>query len=122
MEQVLHFLERQSAEQRAILQQLRQLILEAAPQVEEAIKWKIPFYCCQGLLCYLNPQPEGVVLGFCRGAQLSNDQGLLTGEGKEVRLLFLPSGSPLPLPEIRQLLQEAILLNETMLHRKNYYV
>lgn len=122
MEQVLYFLEQQSAGQRVILQQLRQLILDAAPQIEESIKWKIPFYSCQGLLCYLNPLPGGVALGFCRGALLSNEQGLLSGDGKEVRLLFLPTGSSLPLAEIRQLLQEAILLNETMQRRKNYYV
>lgn len=122
MEQIQTFMERHPAEQRMLMEQLRHLILEAAPRIEECIKWKIPFYSCHGLLCYLNPQANGVVLGFCRGALLSNKQALLTGSGKEVRLLKIYSGSPLPITEIRQLLQEAILLNETIQGRKNYYV
>ena len=122
MEQVLSFIDRQPREQQLILQQLRQLILEAAPHVEEAVKWKIPFYAYQGLLCYLNPLPKGVALGFCRGALLSNEQGLLQGNGKEVRLLVVNNSSSLPKAQIRQILQEALLLNETMQRRKNYYV
>ncbi|EMR03427.1 DUF1801 domain-containing protein [Cesiribacter andamanensis] len=122
MDPIAHFIERHTAEQRRLMLQLRELILQAAPAIEESLKWKIPFYAHQGLLCYLNPTPGGICLGFCRGALLSNAGGLLTGEGKEVRLLHLTSDTPLPLDAIRQLLQEALLLNETMQRRKNYYV
>lgn len=122
MEQILTFIEQHDLEQRRLMHQLRQMVLEAAPAVEESIKWKIPFYCHKGLLCYINPQPGAVVLGFCRGALLSNEHGLLSGRGREVRLLKISAGSPLPTAVIRQLLQEAILLNETMQRRKNYYV
>ena len=122
MEQVLAFIEDQEPQQRLIIQQLRQLILEAAPHVEESIKWNIPFYAYKGLLCYLNPTARGVVLGFCKGALLSNEKGLLEGNGKEVRLLYISSCPDCPQEEIRQLLQEALLINETMQHRKNYYV
>jgi hypothetical protein len=41
---------------------------------------------------------------------------------KEVRLLKISCGSTLPESEIRRLLQETLLLNETMQVRKNYYV
>ncbi len=122
MEQILTFIDRCTPEQGQILHELRLIVLDAAPAVEEAIKWKIPFYAYQGLLCYFNPQPGCVVMGFCRGALLSNEQGLLEGKGKEVRLLKIPTGSQIPKTEIRQLLQEAIILNETMQRRKNYYV
>ena len=124
MEQVLAFIDRQQQEQRQLLHQLRQIILESAPHIEERIKWKIPFYSYQGLLCYLNLQAKGngVVLGFCRGAMLSNEQRLLQGNGKEVRLVIFNDQDSLPKEEIRQLLQEAMLLNETMQRRKNYYV
>ena len=122
MEATLTFIEQQSAEQRLVLLQLRELILDAAPHIQEDLKWKIPFYSYQGLLCYLNPQPGCVALGFCRGALLSNQQGLLQGDGKEVRLLKINCKTPILKEEIRELLQEAMLLNETMQRRKNYYV
>lgn len=122
MEQILAFIDKHSEEQRLIMQEIRQLIIEAAPRIEESIKWKIPFYSYQGLLCYLNPRGTGVVLGFCKGALLSNEKGLLKGTGKEVRLLHIDNKHACPQAEIRQLLQEAMLLNETMQRRKNYYV
>lgn len=122
MEAILTFINRHSQEQSRIMHQLRQLVLDAAPSVEESIKWKIPFYSYQGLLCYINPQSDGVCLGFCKGAQLSNEEGLLQGKGKEVRLLHIATTSPVPEAQIRRLLQEALLLNETMQGRRNYYV
>ena len=122
MEAILTFIHQHSQEQGRIMHQLRQLILESAPHIEESLKWKIPFYSYQGLLCYLNPQADGVCLGFCKGALLSNNEGLLQGSGKEVRLLHIRSPHQIPVPQIRQLLQEALLLNETMQRRKNYYV
>lgn len=116
------FIESQTPEKQQLLQHLRSLILSSAPYVEESIKWNIPFYSAGGLLCYLNPQPKGVILGFCRGALLSNPEGHLQGTGKEVRLLLLSPGTSLKEDRIRELLQEALLLNQTLRRNKQYHL
>lgn len=116
------FIECQAPEKQQLLQRLRSLILSSAPYVEESIKWNIPFYSAGGLLCYLNPQAKGVALGFCRGALLSNTDGLLRGTGKEVRLLLLSSGTSIKEDRIREFLQEALLLNQTLRRNKQYHL
>lgn len=114
------FIESQPADKQVLLQRLRSLILASAPYVEESIKWNIPFYSAHGLLCYLNPLPKGVALGFCRGALLSNTGGLLRGKGAAVRLFPLSAGAPLREDRIRELLQEALLLNQTLRRSREY--
>lgn len=114
------FIESQQPDKQALLQRLRSLILDSAPHVEESIKWNIPFYSAHGLLCYLNPQPTGIALGFCRGALLSNLGGLLQGSGKEVRLLLCSSVTDVREKNIRELLQEALLLNQSLRRNKQY--
>ena len=93
---------------------LRQIILEQSPKIVEEIKYRIPFYSYKGMLCYLNPNKAGgVVLGLCRGNQLSNEQGLLVAsDRKMIRHIIINSveeAEQLPLPEV---LQEALMVNE----------
>ena len=97
---------------RHTLNALRVVILQAGPYIEESIKYNIPFYSHQGRLCFLNPRHDAVELGFCQGAFLSNEHGLLVGEGKEVRHVQIKSLAHIDQAALQALLQEAMLFNE----------
>ena len=84
---VTALIESQPDAAKSILKKLRQIILNAAPHVEEAIKYKLPFYAYKGRLCYLNIRKQEVHLDICKGPFLSNEQGVSEGNGKEVRII-----------------------------------
>lgn len=98
--------------QQEILHTLREGILESSPAIREMLKYKIPFYTCYGMLCYLDAKKDRVVFGFCRGALLCNDEKLLTGNQKTVRHYVVKKGGFPDMKKLAPLFQEAILLNE----------
>ncbi len=83
------------------------------------IKYKIPFYYNRSWICYLNPLDDNSVeLAFTRGNELSNIQGLLRQNGrKQVSGIVLKDVSEVQFPEIREIIQEAIVLDETIPYR-----
>lgn len=99
--------------QQEIIQYLRDVILSAAPTMVEELKYNIPFYSCNGNLCYINPQNESIVLGFIKGAQMIDEPNLLEGGQKEVRHYVIHNFDEIDEEGLRILLQEAILLNES---------
>ncbi len=97
-----------------ILSELRYMILQLTPAIEESIKWKVPFYSYNGLLCYLNVRKKEVDIGFYHGAKLPNANGLLVGNGKLVRHIKIKSFAEIEAKRaaILEIFQEAILWNE----------
>lgn len=72
--------------QRPTLEALRELILTVAPEVTEEIKWGRPCYSnARGLVCYLHHTKSYATLGFYKGAELDDPEGLLEGTGKTMR-------------------------------------
>ena len=66
--------------QRPTLEALRELILTVAPEVTEEIKWGRPCYSnARGLVCYLHHTKSYATLGFYKGAELDDPEGLLEG-------------------------------------------
>lgn len=115
---VTSFINQQPIMLRNLLSALRTIIFQTALHVEESVKYGIPFYSYHGRLCFLNPRHETVTLGLCKGAFLANAQGLLEGEGKEVRHITVKNLADLDQEALQTLLQEAILLNEVGKKRK----
>jgi hypothetical protein len=71
----------------------RRLLLGIEPDdVAEEMKYGIPFYSREGMVCYMNVNKSGVTLGFICGSQMSDTFGLFTGKSlKMVRHIVLPS-------------------------------
>jgi hypothetical protein len=110
---VADFIEQLPAAQQRLAEQLRQLIWETLPQVTESFKWKVPFYEGHGLLCYLSPQTDCLVLGFIQGASLTDPAGLLSAQDRQqVRHFRVMPDAPLPREDLRSFLIEAWLINE----------
>ena len=70
---------------RAIAEQLRQLVGEAAPTLTETIKWSNPTYVGNDNVCYLASGSDYVSLGFFEATSLGDPSGLLEGTGKSMR-------------------------------------
>ena len=70
---------------RPIAMALRRLILEACPDLTETIKWGKPVYENGGKVCYLAATKAYVSLGFFNGAELTDPDGMMEGNGKKMR-------------------------------------
>jgi hypothetical protein len=67
---------------RAIADELRRIVRKAAPDAREALKWGMPVYSHNGLVCYITARSNYVSLGFYGNAAslgLKDPDGLLEG-------------------------------------------
>jgi hypothetical protein len=107
--------------QARIMWELKTLLWQTLPHCQEKINYKIPFYYYLKWLCYFhvpNKQPNTVVLGFCQGAQLSNSQGVLSGDGKLVRHIIFDPSHPVDMNLVAEVIHEAVLLQEFLYKKK----
>jgi hypothetical protein len=101
------FFAKQPPPLRAILEDLRALVAEAAPEVTSAIKWGMPFYTLGGeTVCALAAFKAHVnlILPGPPGTYPDPD-GLLEGDGKTGKHLKLRPGVDFPRAAIRGWLQ-----------------
>jgi hypothetical protein len=101
--------------QRDILVYIHRL-LSVDLNLEDKLRYKIPFYYRKSWICYLNPlKNKSIEFAFVRGNELSNSQGLLDSKGrKQVWSIEFNKLSEIPIMELNEIIQEAILLDETV--------
>jgi hypothetical protein len=69
-----------------LAQELRRVIRRALPDAAEGIKWGMPVYEQNGLVCAIRPARDYVALQFyTAGTSLRDPHGLLEGSGKKMR-------------------------------------
>jgi hypothetical protein len=90
------------------------LIVEVRPDLSARVRlgWRsVNFRHPQaGFVCALFPHPDRVSLVFEHGRQLSDPEGLLEGNGRQVRFVNLVPGAALPEAGIALLIAEAVAL------------
>ncbi len=96
-----------------VLVRLRKLVHEAGPDAVEALKWGQPVWSANGPAIYAKAFANQVNLGFWRGADLDDPDGLLAGDGARMKHLRLSNGDALPEDAIRSFVRQAIELNAT---------
>ncbi len=91
-------------------------LMMGQPGISCRISFKIPFYYRKSWICYIYPQKKGgIEFVFTRGHELSNEQGILDARGrKEVAGIYLNSLDDIPEESLLEVIQEAILLDETV--------
>ncbi len=113
------FFSHQTPEIRQVLQYVRQLLLVAHPKIRERFMYNsVPFYMCLDYVCYFGKihKTKGVEICFVKGFLLSNEQGLLEDKGRKlirgITVRNLQEFKEIE-DEFLEILQEAIILNET---------
>ena len=88
-------------------------MLALVPTADERLirGWGQLSYGHDVLFCSLKPRQDAVELGFDRGTELADPQGLLRGRGKKKRHVVLRVGVPRP-EGIEALILEAERLNK----------
>jgi hypothetical protein len=94
-----------------VVTRLRRLVREAAPEATEAIKWGQPVWSSNGPSVHVKAFARSVNLGFWRGAELDDPDGLLSGDGTRMKHLRLTSSDDLDDDRIRDFVRQAIELN-----------
>ncbi len=122
-------------EERVLVNRLRALIMECLPKAEEKAYYGegIPFYRHNKLICFIWPasvfwapkrtgetqKKKGTTLGFNQGFLMSNEDGALLAEGrKQVYVMYFHSQKDINEDQIRALLFEAGMIDETFAKKK----
>jgi hypothetical protein len=94
---------------------LREIILEEAPDASESIYQVYTVAIWFGfsgkmkdMFCYIATNAKHVNLGFPRGAELADPNGVLEGEGKAMRHIKFRSERELERPIVRRYIQAAM--------------
>jgi hypothetical protein len=95
-----------------VVNQLREIVKQAAPSSIESIKWGQPVYEENGPFCYIKAHPEHVNLGFWRGSQLPDPTRLLGGDGTKMKHVRFDGPGNMPSDGVAALVRAAVLLNQ----------
>ncbi|MFM8739420.1 MAG: DUF1801 domain-containing protein [Cytophagales bacterium] len=97
------------------LEVLREIIFEMVSDVEEQIKWGIPFYSKNGLLCYLNfeKKTQKVVLGLVEGNSITDKYNLFSHDTQQIKKIYFTSVDALPVNKVKYYLAQAVKINRT---------
>jgi hypothetical protein len=95
------------------LTQVRALIKEALPSVEEEWKWEVPVWSQSGIICTGETYKTAVKLTFPKGAALADPSGLFNAslEGNTRRAIDLKQGGSIDEQAFKALIQAAAALN-----------
>jgi hypothetical protein len=113
--------------EQTMVDRLRQIVLDAVPDFEEKLSYGVPYYFRNTRVCFIwpssvKPGPKsGVVLGFCKGYLLSNEQGLLEAEGRK-EVYMITFHQPAEIDEraeaVQEIIHEAVLVDEQSPRRR----
>jgi hypothetical protein len=98
-----------------MLANLRAIIHQADPHIEEEWKWNIPVWSHDGLICTGEVYKAAVKATFAKGASLPDPAGLFTSslEGKVRRAVDFHEGEKVNERALKALIKAAVKLNVT---------
>jgi hypothetical protein len=101
---------------RETVEQLRGLVREAVPNVNERARpeWKTFNFDHNGALASISGYQTWASLGLVRGDELEDPGGLLEGTGKGMRHVKIKRGAEIPRGPIVRLIAQAARLNEEL--------
>jgi hypothetical protein len=113
MTNVEDFINQLENRQKEIMAYFHELLAQQL-ELEDKIRFKIPFYFYKSWVCYLNPiKKDAVELAFLLGKELSNQQGLLEAKSrKQVAGITFRNEKDIPKEQVYEIIQEALMLDE----------
>ncbi|HEX7466999.1 MAG TPA: DUF1801 domain-containing protein [Methanobacterium sp.] len=97
----------------SLARDLRNMILEQVPDMDEVIKWKNLFYEKKGYVFAIVIHKDHVNLQFARGTELDDPERILEGTGKKIRHVKINNTKEINSDKLKNLVVEAINLNIT---------
>jgi hypothetical protein len=103
--------------------EIRRLIHEAVPAIEEDCKWVkptnplgVPTWACSGIICTGEAYKQAVKLTFARGASLKDPHGLFNAslDGGTRRAIDIREGESLDEQAFKALIRAAVAENQRM--------
>jgi hypothetical protein len=96
-----------------LLARLRQLILEAAPDITEEWKWETAGWSQNGLVCSAGVFKDHVKLNFFKGASLKDPKSLFNSglEAKATRAIDFSEGENIDAAALKNLIRVAVAFN-----------
>jgi hypothetical protein len=96
------------------LEILRDIIFETVKGVEESVKWNCPFYCKDGLLCYINYErkTKKVTLGLIEGTSIIDKYKLFSTDTAHIKKIYFDSAEEIPIAKVKYYLREAVAINK----------
>ena len=96
-----------------VLEQLRKLIREAAPDAVEEWKWNTPVWSQNGNIVAIGAFQDHVKLNFFKGASLDDSKGLFNAglDAKASRAIDVHEGDRLNTTALKDLVRAAVALN-----------
>ena len=96
-----------------IVSRVRQIVVGAAPDAKESIKWAQPVYERNGPFAYIKAFKNAVNFGFWRGVDIEDPDGLLEGSGDKMRHVKLTSVADIDEKALADFVSQALELNRT---------
>ncbi len=127
------FIDNLTGEEKKIVTRLRALALECLPKANEKKFYSLPVpsYSHNRMICFIWPpsvnwgkkkntlESRGVVLGFCQGNLMSNEEGVLLKEGrKQVYCMYFRFLKEIDDQLIRSLFYEAEMIDDSFAKKK----
>jgi len=95
-------------ELRPTVARIRALMREYSPDVTEIISYGMPCYRARRIIAYISPNRKDITLGFSRGAQFQDKDGLLRGVGKSSRHVKLRTAADVNTTVLRYYIKQAL--------------
>jgi len=104
----------------AALARIRELIIEADPEITEELKWRkpsnpsgVPVWSDHGIVCTGESYKTHVKVTFAKGASIKDPHGIFNSslDGNARRAIDLHEGDKLNESAFKQLIREAVKLN-----------
>ncbi|MET7335135.1 DUF1801 domain-containing protein [Nonomuraea sp. NPDC005650] len=102
---------RLSPQHQSIVRVLRELMAEGAPGASEVISRGSPAWKGGSILAIISHSRTHVTFAFARGAEFSDDHGLLEGVGKTTRHVKLKSPDAVDRDALRDYIRQAVALD-----------
>jgi hypothetical protein len=95
------------------LARVRELILEADPEIVEEWKWRVPVWSRDGIVCTGETYKKAVKLTFAKGASLEDPAGLFNSSlgGNTRRAIDIHEGEEIDDEALKALVRAAVELN-----------
>ena len=91
-----------------VVEQLRRIMREAAPDATEEIAYRIPMWRRRRIFVFLNPTKKDITFGFSRGRQFADKYGLLRGAGKSSMHLKFKTAAEIKPAVVRYYIKQAV--------------